>query len=124
MRPYILGEIYTFISPLNITVPSFVCPIMPKIPHCLSIQDHVDGCEPSTSSVAVTPEALAAKAAPTGSADGLNDGLDPFNKSKMEGENEEPIEERTKKSSSIRFRKKKAKQRGSKGGFLPLEGLC
>lgn len=87
----------------------------------------MDYVEPSTSSAA-TPQPPAAEQAHTGSKDGqetpsgLKDILNPPSRQrevKMEGDNEQLIEEVPQKSSSIRFRKKpKQSKHHSKGLWL------
>lgn len=85
--------------------------------HCLSIQDNVDYCEPSTSSAAATPQPSASEPAPTGSKDEQENLPSNPSEDKMEGGKEQVTEEVQKKSGGMRFRKKpkQLKQQKSKG---------
>lgn len=79
----------------------------------------MDYVEPSTSSAAAEPAPTGSKEGqetPFGLRDMLNSSSRP-REDKVEGENEQAIEEAPKKSSSLRFRKK-PKQRRSKGLWL------
>lgn len=89
----------------------------------------MDCVKASTSSAAATTQPPAAEPAPTGSKDGQEtpSGVKDMNspsrprEDKMEGDDEQVIEEVPKKSSSIRFRKKPKQpkqRRSSKGMWL------